>query len=169
MNSRGFTLLETIIYAGLLPLILLVVFQVAFSETNAWLRARAERNATDGAIALLDRITQEIRLASSVSVVSSTFDASPGRLVLETVRTPTSTSASAADIAMVGTDVRISRDGNASTTLVGTHIRVTNLTFTNLTVSSAEAVRISATVESGAGRFLREKQFTTAVVLRGSY
>ncbi len=168
LNTRGFTLFETIVSLALLPLIILIVIQSVFNEIDALMHARANRDATRATSAILERLTQEIRLGQSVVTASSVLEASPGRLVLQSFTAPTSTIPATVDIELSGTDVTIERNGN-TTTLSGTRARVTELTFHHATSPNSEVVRMHITVETGTARFEKEKQFTTAVVLRGSY
>lgn len=168
-NARGFTLFEVVLFIALLPLVMLLTTQLLISEIDALFRARVDRNATDTAGAILERITQEVRLAESVLTASSTFDTDNGRLVLQSFSSPTSTNSAIVDISLLNNDATIQRDQNATTTLTGEDVRVTQLLFSHVTSSISELIRVSITVEAGAGRFLREKQLTTAAILRGSY
>ena len=79
LDTKGFTLFETIIYITLLPVITLLIVQVLFSEIDALMRARVNRDVTDTANVILERLTQEIRLGESVTVGSSVLDNSPGQ------------------------------------------------------------------------------------------
>ena len=85
-NGSGMTLLETVIYISLLAVISVAVVNVFLSETSAWARARAERDSTDAAKLALERITHEIRLASSVDTGQSVLGSHPGKLVLNTFK-----------------------------------------------------------------------------------
>lgn len=167
-QRHGFTLIETIIFITIFPLLTAILAQIFFSEVRAWTRARAERNAVDAGQVILERLTQEIRLATSVDTAQSAIGGHPGRLVLHTFATPTASAASLLDISLSGTNLTLSRSGSASTTISGS-ARVTELVFYRLATSSSEAVKIDLTLQTGQGDFLTEKQFTTAAVLRGSY
>lgn len=168
-NNKGFTLVESLVYIGLFALITLIVVQILFSEIQAWGHARAERNAVDAGRFAIERLTQEIRLASSVNSSTSMFGTHPGVLALNTYQTPTSTSASALTIDLDGSELTLARDAASPASITGEHARISNLVFRHLTASSTEAIRIELTIESGNGRYEKEKTFTTVAVLRGDY
>lgn len=169
LNTRGFTLFETIVSIALLPIVVLLVVQALFSEIETLMLARIDRTITDAASTILERLTQEIRLGESVVIGSSVLNANPGQLTLQSFTTPTSTVSATVTIALTGDTVTIERSGGSATTLSEERVRVTNLTFIHAINAQSELVQTTLTLEAGAGRFEKEKQFTTATVLRGSY
>lgn len=166
-SRRGFSLIDTVVAVGLLAILSAIITSVILAESQSWTRARAERNAVDAGEAILARLTAEIRLAKSVNTAQSTLGLHPGRLVLNTFASPTSSDAAVLDILLSNANLTLSR-GGIPTTISGA-ARVTHLVFYHLTTATAEAVRMELTVEAGTGNFLTEKRFATAAVLRGGY
>lgn len=143
-SQNGFTLIETLIYGLLVSGMILAAttFSLNVSEGNE--RARAYQEVQQNARMAMERIVQEIRSAGDLNSGGSTFGSNPGVLSLShnyPAKNPT-----IFDIS--GEKLRISQAGAATTTLTSDLVRVTNLTFTNLSVSSrTKNIGISLTVE----------------------
>ena len=168
--KEGFTLVEMLVYIGIFVMVSALIINFVFSIAGSWGHGRALRDVTQGGRLIMERLSHELRLASSVNIGASILDTSPGRLVLNTFDTATSSTQSTLDVSLSGTELGIQRGAASPTTLSGGAVRVTHLTFTDLkAASTSEAVWVSLTVESGSGRFIKQKTFEALVVLRGSY
>ena len=142
--NDGFTLIETLIYGLLVSgmILISIIFSLEVSEGSQ--RARAYQEVQHNARMAVARIVQEIRAANDLNASDSIFGTSSGRLSLahdDAGNNPTIFDVS-------GEALRISRAGVATTTLTSDLVRVTGLTFTNLSVSNrTKNIRISLTVE----------------------
>src|SRR4051812_30022430 len=79
---RGFSLAETIVYASLVSLLLLVIIQAALSISTTAKRSRSFLDINSAAISGFSRFSRDVRRASSVDTVNSTLGASSGKLAL---------------------------------------------------------------------------------------
>ena len=168
-NKKGFTLLEVVIYVGLLTIITSIVTNSFLSDIHVWGYARSTRDATSAGRLMLERMDQEIKLSRSVDTITSILGTHPGKLVLDTFAGVTSTQESTLEIFLDGEELKIKRGVGTTISLSGGKARVTNLVFRRLVSSKSEIVRIELTVEVSSGKFTKEISFTTAAVLRGAY
>ena len=168
-NSKGMTLLEAVIYISLLAVISVAVVNVFLSETSAWAHARAERDATDAAKLILERITHEIRLASSADAGQSVFGAHPGKLVLNTFGSATTSDASTLEIFLSGGELKLRRGAGPEFSLSGTNASITRLVFYRTLSPKSELIRVELDTEIRVGHSTITKSFVTSAVLRGGY
>jgi hypothetical protein len=116
---------------------------------------------------VLERITREIRGASSIDTAQSTFNASPGVLTLNT--TDDNGATTTIQFFMVGQTPHIKEAGIDMGPLAGAGVRVATLIFRRIATSTSEAVKIETRLESGQGINYKSTPFYSTVVLRGSY
>ncbi len=83
-RQAGVTLLETVIYAGLVGVVVIVVMQTLLSTATVYGRARNLRSINDQGIVAMERMLREIKLGHAVGTAGSVFDAHPGTLELGT-------------------------------------------------------------------------------------
>lgn len=147
--NKGFTLPEVLIYSALLAIVSLVIIVFINQLLGVNETARRARESTDNARRVIDTIAQEIRHAESVYTPTSTFGSSPGQLSLETLRdVPADEESTYVDFYVDNEQLFIKRESQATQLLTSEKVRVTNLTFTNLTGATTwPAIRISVTVE----------------------
>lgn len=168
-SKRGFTLIEILFYFAVLGAMSMLVVAVVGSGFNAWGQMRSERAASDGGKLVMERLLQEVRLASSVNVAGSVFGTSPGALSLNTFERVDSEVPATLDITLQDSAVTIRRNAEDPISLSGSSLRVSELIFDRLDSGTSELVRIRLTVEAGQGRFMQEQSFIAAATLRNSY
>ena len=168
-NKKGFTLIETIIYVGIIGLILsgFISFSVviADSRNKNYVTQEVQANFRSA----FDLITKKIKEADSINVGASTFNSDPGVLSLamdDAGENPTIINLSQDDGVL-----QIKEGSSEPVAIVSDEIRVTNLVFTNLsTASPRENVRIELTLEfnnqASDVEFNYSESFQTAVSLR---
>jgi type II secretory pathway component PulJ len=165
-TRRGFTLVEMVIYVGLLALMFVAVVNISLSMSRAYTSLKAAKSLNTSASVVLERITREVRQATSVNDGQSTFGSNPGRLMLNTTE---SGSATTIEFYLDGGIVKVNKGGVLEGQLSLPSATTTSLIFRKINASSSEAVRITMTVESGENERHRAESFYATVVLRGSY
>lgn len=168
-KADGFTLIEILIYLGLISIFTVVITNLFLSESKTWLSARASRDASDAGRLITERIIHEIRLARSVDILESVLDSNPGKLVLETFESATSTQESIVEIFLEGNEIKIRRNYGESFPLSGGSISVTNLVFYHLLSPNSELVRVELGLTASKGKVSSQKTFISSSVLKGSY
>ncbi len=161
--------MEVIFYFAVLGALSMLVVAVVGSGFNAWGQVRSERAASDGGKLIMERLLQEIRLASSVNVAGSVLGTNPGALTLNTFEQFDSEVPATLDIVLQDGTITIRRNAEDPVPLNAPSLRVSELIFDRLDSGASELVRIRLTVEAGQGRFVQEQSFIAAAVLRNSY
>ncbi|MDD4989392.1 MAG: hypothetical protein PHV42_03115 [Candidatus Pacebacteria bacterium] len=165
--KRGATLVETLVYLFILVLLLMVVVDALLSFSHSFGLLQSGRDIENSAIDSFERITREIRDAKSVDISQSTFGTSPGQLLLNT--TDASGNAETIQFFLSGQTLHVKENGTDSGALTRSSVRVTSLIFQHISTSTAEAVKISMTLESGSGASYKSANFYDSATLRGSY
>lgn len=148
-SNQGFTLIEMVIYVATLAIVAGVILVFLFQALGVNETSRRTREAVDNAKRALDVIAQEIRHASSVYTPTSIFGTNPGQLSLETVRDlPADEVATYVDFYIDNQRLYIKRESQSNFLVTSEKVRVTNLTFTNLSGTAYNpSVRVQITVE----------------------
>lgn len=167
-NKKGFTLIEIIIYVGILGIISVFVINTILITSTAFAKSRVKRNLNTQAGEAVERILRETRLASSVNVGSSVLGSNPGKLVLNTVVSPSNNTAITREFFLSGSILVLRESGSADIHLTS-EIDVTNLVFRRITTANSEAVRIEMAAENGFAKTESSANFYGTAILRGSY
>lgn len=170
-DTKGFSLLETVVYVGLLGAMAIFVSNSLLQMTSTYQRVVAEREALSGARMLLETITRNIAEAQEVYEPTSRFDSDAGQLSLVTVSEvqPEHTTAYV-DFWQDNGVLLMRAEGSATTTLSSPAVRVSKLRFEHVTQGSGrEAVRMLMRVDVPDLRFSASATLAVTVALRGNY
>ena len=155
-------MIELVIYVALFVLLSVVVIQSLIFTMKTYTTARSYRTLQQNGELVMERITREIRSASSVNVASSSFGASPGTLALsgsDSGGTPYTQS-----IAVGSGLAQLTTNGVASS-LSSSEVTITNLTFWNITTSTTSAIKVQFSL-STVNLPVVSSTFYTTVILR---
>lgn len=161
MRTRGNTLIELIIYVALLVVLVGAVVTILTSIVRSYQFVESSLDLERNMIAV-DRIVREVQAASLVNEGSSTFDASPGVLVL------TMPSGATRTISLSGGAITLSENGGLLGALTSNDVVVTDLIFRYFNGFFSESIQIETTLEAGTGTHYRSETVYTTTVLRGS-
>jgi len=164
---KGFTLIEILVYAGVLLMMIIVVFSSINWATRSALRARAMREALDSAQRSMEIITYETKEAKSIYSPTTASN----QLSLETTKyPPAGESATYIDFFLCGTKLCIKRESQDPVELTSEEVEVTNLAFTRIASGAVPAVQIDLTVKyknpSGKPELENSVSFTSTASLR---
>lgn len=165
--KSGSSLLETLIYAAIFAVVVILVVNSLLAMSKSYGSIRAAQSVNFSASAAMERMVREIRFAESIDDAGSVFGSSPGRLKLNTgeIGLPAmiqffADNGAAAVVEEVSTPEYLT---SSSTELVF-------LRFDKISVStSSQAVRIRMTLRSLGGKIQRTENFYNTATLRGSY
>lgn len=165
--QKGFTLIETIVYVTLVSILVLVFVNFALDVVGTAQKSRVRQEVQQNARFAMERITQEIRAASSLNTGSSTFNSHPGVLSLAT--DDVLTDPIVFDVS--GGVLRISEAGGGAQDLTSSKMTVTSLVFTNLSVSGRTTnIKTELTIEyknpEGSEIFNASTTLKSAAVIR---
>ena len=125
-------------------------------------RAVVAKNIDNSAVDTLERITREVRNASSVAGIQVT----PARIILNVK--DSSGSPTTEEIYTDNGVVKLRVGGVEYGPLTLTNVQA-NLSFTNVSATTSKAVRIILTLSNSAFGFTDNATFYSAAVLRGAY
>lgn len=163
-KSRGFSLVEMLIYIAILVLMLAVIMNIVISVVSSGRIIKALRTVENSALASLERITRETRQAESVNLASSVLDTNPGHLTLQgldALGTPRTV-----EFYLSSGVLMFSEDGVEVGALTQADAQVTSLVFRRFSGPNAEGIRTEITIESGTSTHYRSNDFYSSVVLR---
>ncbi len=167
VNSSGATLAEVIVYVFLIGLILSVVVMAMFSLSRSYRIMQSSFAIDATAQVSFERMIRDIRGALSVDLVESTLESSPGKLVLNTLNS--TGDPMTIEFYVDNLSLLVEENDVLLGPLSSSSARITNLVFREISTGQSSAVKIEMTVESGQGDSLREKNFYSTVVIRGTY
>ena len=169
-RKRGFTLIETIFYLVFLVVLLGVVITLIVYLSKTYQTIQATKNLESSAIFSLERMTRDIKNATSVDVGGSSLATSTAGVLLlntsdavgnvETIQFYVATSTGAISVNTNGAYI-------GPLTLAG--VKVSQLEFRLSTSTNSQAIKIDLGLTSTVGGASTTKNFYDTVVLRGSY
>ncbi len=165
-SNSGFTLAETVVYIAVFVVFSAMIIDFSLSLLNSWGHGKTIRAVTRGGSIIGGKLSQEIRLASSVATSTSVFNSNNGRLEMSSFETATSTSPKNIAFYLSGTELFIQKGSDPAVSLSG-ETKITSLVFSYLSSSTTEGVRTDFTVEAGSGKYLQSENFQTFSILRG--
>jgi len=166
-RNGGFTLIETLVYAGLVAILLLVIVQVSFAVATSHKRSRAYLDINSAALSAFGRFSRDIRRATAVDSIASTLGASSGKLVLQMKRDDGTNDVTT--LYLSDEKVKTEENGTQLGDLTPSNMAVSNLTFRLFQVASTSAVRVEMTVAPQDATGVPALNFYGTYVLRGSY
>ena len=161
-TERGFNLIETLLYIAMLVVIALAVINSLVTIVTSYKNVKAASDMETSATTAFDRMSREIRDATSIDNADSVFGSNPG--VLE-IFNGTST----LKFYVATSTLYLDKNGSTEGPLSLSGITVSNLIFTKITTSNSSAVKIQMTLQSVVGTVTKSMNFYDTVSLRGSY
>ena len=166
-SGKGYTLIELLIYTGILILLVAVVGSTLLSIARTYRSIAAEQAVESAAHDGLGRMVQEIRNATSIDTGGSVLTTSPGQLSLNTK--DLSGAAQVVQFFLSGQVLHAREAGVDMGPLSPAAARITNLVFRSVTTSRSTAIKIEMTVESGTSTSYRVRSFYDTALMRPSY
>ncbi len=162
--NKGYSLVELLIYVGILSMVTSVVVMMLFSFSKSYRSVSAMRLAENSAIYSMERMVRDTMSASSVDIANSVLGTSPGVLTLiETNGVVSTTTKFYVDSGVLKIDV----NGVYLGPLTSSRSSVTNLVFRSMSNDISNAVKIDLSVRGVSGDAVKDKTYHTTVVLRG--
>ena len=166
-NTNGFTLVEMIVYVAFISVFSVVIMGVFVTTLKVFADFRLTRDINESAIAVMERLVREIRIAYEVDQVESTLGTNPGILHLKTT-TVTGTSTTV-EFYATSSRVRMEEGGVDAGYLSSQNVNVDLLIFDLITNTNTEAVTIRMQLSATRGSVTKTKSFYSTAILRGSY
>lgn len=157
-TSRGFTLVEMIVYIAILMLVALGVVAALLSLDDLLAKYRAEQLVFRSSTTVIERVLHDIRKADTVTAADSN---NPGTLTL-------SDDGDSASYSLSSGAVRLAQNGSDVGALTENGVTVSELRFYDY-ASTTEFVRMQMTLSATVGESTVTRTFNAGATLRGSY
>jgi len=135
--------------------------------SNSYRNLKAVRDVESSAVTAMNRMTREIKGASSVDGTGTSYNTSSGSLLLNT--TDSSNQATTIKFYLSNGAIMMDKGGSYFGPLTGSTVNVTSLIFRPINASSSQAVKIEMNIQSNDQRNIINKNFYNTAILRGSY
>jgi len=150
--QRGFTLIEIILYVGIIAIIFTAIVPFALTVINNGAKSAVQQEVYSNARFISEKIKYEIRRASGVNSVSANS-------ISLTNFSPDTTTV----IDLSGGKVRINKNGAGVINLNSDNATVSDLTFTNNTSGDNKTKNISFTLTVASSGVRQEYQATISL------
>jgi hypothetical protein len=128
---------------------------------------RISRDINDSSVTIMERLTRDIKSATSVDTANSTFGATPGRLTLNTVNA--SGTAVTVEYYVASSLLRIKENGVDKGSLMSAKTQVDGLVFYYFSTGSTIGVKTELHLKSSRGTVSDADHFYNTSLLRGTY
>jgi len=153
--KEGYTVVELLFYIALFALLSIVVIDAMITMTKSFRETSIQAEWIQGST-IMERISREVRQAEEVTTISASS--------LELTN-----SGGTVEFVLSGTNIQFLENDVFTGDLNTANIVVTGLTFTQITTTVGEAVKIALTIRSTNDAQSRTQNFYNTVVLRGKY
>ena len=157
-KTRGYTLLETVVYVSILAVVIVLVIGSILSVYQAFGKTRVERKLVLNGDVAMERIVREIRSATSTNVGASTLGSHPGILKFGSKK-----------FSLSGDILTVEYSPSPAEDLTSSDVEVTNLIFYREASTNSEIIKAELTLEAGSGIFKKSRTFYGSAVMRGAY
>lgn len=161
-TDKGFSLVEVLVYIAVMVLVSVTGVLTYLSLDTMLVRNATERAVSHAAQVALERISREIRSASSVNAAQSSFGASPSVLTLNAGATTTK-------FAVVADALVLTVNGTEIGPLTGENVAVEDFMVNFYSGTTTDMVRVALTVSAETKAASTTRTYYTSAVLRGSY
>lgn len=160
-NSRGYTLLEVLIYTAVFALVLFAIVAALFAMVKATRHLTEERRVALSAHVALERITRDARNAAAVDA-QSVLGSHPSTLIVETEATTT-------EFFLEDGALQVRENNVLQGALTHQDATVTSFIVYRNDSASSTSVRIELEIQAGTSTNFFSKRFYTTAVLRNAY
>jgi len=148
LSQKSFTLIEILVYIGVLSIIILVLvsFVLWFLHSNT--KAKVMREVLDNARRAMEIMTYEIKGAESIYTPTSIFDSHPGQLSLETSKyLPEGEETTYIDFYLCDTQLCLKKESQDAVVLTLDNVEVSNIVFTLIVSGEVSSIQIDLKID----------------------
>ena len=144
MKERSFTLLEVLVYIGILSLIIAAIFSFLTWSVHSSTKARVMREASDNARQAMEIMIYEIKEARAVYLPTS----ASSQLSLETFHyLPEGEDVTYIDFYLCGTQLCLKKESQNPIALTSDKVEENNLVFTRVITDKIPSVQIELKID----------------------
>lgn len=170
-RSRGFSLMEVVVYVAILGTISVFIVQSLAAISDVYARATNEREALSNARLVLEAVAKAAAQSREVYAPTSRFGIDAGQLSLVSAAATSSGHETGYVDFWVDRGVAMTRsEGQAPAALSASSVGISVFRFEHIQQAlGREAVRITVRADSAAGKFPASVTLQTSASLRGNY
>lgn len=167
--KRGTSIIELIVYGALFALVSISAIDLIKQSYIVMTKVRLQQKInTEGELSM-QRMMREVRLASDIIMASSTLNASPGALKLQTYADDGSGATTTAYMHLSSGILMLTK-ATSSIALTSPALTVDNLVFRLITASTtSKAIKIEMRLMATTSAFSISNNFYGTAIFRGSY
>lgn len=168
-NQKAMSLVEVLVYMSLLIVLLAAIINSILVLTTHYRAVKSTREIEDSGIAVLDRMTRDIRSADDILTDNSVFGVSPGTLTI--VSRDAATGYSTTTVFRVENEkVVVYENGVLVGPLSKQSVAIVGFTLRLVDTANADAIKIELSMQSDqAAPNIVSKNFYSTVIMRGTY
>ncbi len=166
-TKKGFSLIEVVVYVSLFSTLSGVAMASLFASVRAFNELRISRDINDSSVTIMERLTRDIKSATTIDLINSTFGATPGRLTLNTRNASGTTLV--VEYYVATSTLRIKENGIDVGSLMSAKTKVDGLIFRQINLGNTVAVKTELHLKSSRGSVSDADHFYNTSILRGSY
>jgi Tfp pilus assembly protein PilE len=159
-TKEGYALIELLFYISIFAILILVVINSMIVMTKSFRETTIQTELVNTS-SIMERMSREIRQASSISSISTS------NLVLNT--TDEFEVDKTVEFSLSNSNIDFSEDGISQGNLNTPNIIISNLNFTEITTTEGKAIKILITLYSTNDDLNRNIDFYNTIALRGNY
>lgn len=167
-NNRGLTLVEVIIYTGLLAFLCVLVVRASLSMHETYVYVKTLTDINNAATLSMERMSRYIRDAESINGALSVLGSDPSVLVLNIP-----VGAGETEEVSFSRDAQdrlvLQEEGEDPIIITPDHLEVSNLVFRTITTSHSEAIKIELSIANTIKGETVERNYYNSIIMRGSY
>ena len=143
-KGRGFTLIETLVYIGILAIVVGVIFSFLIWSINSSTKVKVMKETSDNARRAMEIMVYETREARSIYTPTSTST----QLSLKTLHySPIGENAAYIDFYICGTQLCLKKESQDPIALTSDNVKVDNLFFTQIVTEEIPSVQIELKID----------------------
>ena len=159
--KKGVSIVETVIYVAIFTVMSIVVINSFLVIISSLSVIRMNHELLDSGSISMERISREIRNAKNIDLVNTPSNGT----VLQIKNTDNIYIKFSKD----GDNLNLYEGGTLVDNLLTENIKLNSISFTPISTTSSEGVKIQMTLEYSRGRLNKIENFYDTVVLRGGY
>ena len=160
-------MVELTVYIGLFALISVVLVNSLMSAIRISNELRAQRDINDTAVAVMERITRDLRGGNQIDLVNSSFGVNPGRLTFQTVSA--SGTAMTVEYYVASSTLYVKENGVSKGSLLSARTKIDGIVFYYVSNGATIGVKTELHLESTRGAISDIDHFYNTTILRGTY
>ncbi len=160
-KNRGYSLIEMLFYIALFAMLTIVIINSMMTMIKSFKEVSIQREITQGA-EIIERISREIKQANKINTLDIAND-----LKLDTKDSVGSNKI--IEFVLLNSNIRFLENSNYTGDLNSPNIKVESLTFTEITATKGQAIRIVLNISSRHDSKNRIYSYYNTAVLRGDY